>query len=922
MNSSINCGIKGSYQVQLKSGGKVVEETPWFSNDITNAGLNYPFIYSFANCFMFLSLGGSAWVYSSLRQQNTGTNSPIQSFQVYDPTFTGNAQQPNATGYYQHTGQYIGWEGYEIGGQHNSTFAGSFSSTCGTKFTNQGINLYRGWTIPTGANENGAVLGQALTINGFMVSPSSGANITGNQAFSLVDRTVTIPSGFTATITYQLSLNFNNYQTYTYFSGVQGDSNGYFNTGNAAIGTNGSELGLLSGWSNLSGIYSQIYPGVQIVDSLGACIIPAWGDQAEPMYSQCPNLYFYLSPDISEFAVSPYGSTGISESGAYNTPGVMANYTEFVSSVGGDLSVYSTVENSWPANPVAWYYSGLSNGGSQSNGPSTVTSVTIPSNIRLQNLLSIQDYINDSPISPSAFTYQVQGYVSPITSQEPVAFATPGSLGINSSYANYGQRAVYSTYLKRLPPTGSTLTGVGGVGIRNKKVTKSALFSPIQSAGTNSRYGSLVLGYLSAVGTIGSLTFQPYVDFLFFNNSGRAADTPHYRLIPDICLTDRGSGVSQVRFDITGANGLAPSSINNLYNVYGFMGPGVAITPTTASGLDINHPELQAGGSGYLFTGEILNQGVTGMENCNGGTGWGAVYGIITGWNFLGREYDTCLIDNTPWYTTGFSGFSGSYGVGTYPNPTGDSNLLYWPVKGSGLGLRITGMQYYLNGYGNMSDPFDYFITGNYQIISDIIYTGFALTGTNAVTTDLYQYTGNSNLIYFSGAGTSDFPLNISDITGNLSLQYNITGKSYNFQIATGLGANPVRFSGFKIQTGTWGYEQNWTPANILASTGNSIVGKDTSNHNITLVYFDGYNYWPLTGNANFSLLPTQFKKPSGVIHHVENINGSGNRLLPNYAYPNNQGINYYSPVQGGAYPGLSMQNGMQVFFDFNWSGG
>ena len=91
----------------------------------------------------------------------------------------------------------------------------------------------------------------------------------------------------------------------------------------------------------------------------------------------------------------------------------------------------------------------------------------------------------------------------------------------------------------------------------------------------------------------------------------------------------------------------------------------------------------------------------------------------------------------------GFIGFTGDYGTRVMPNPTGDLKQLYWPIKGSGLGLRITGMSYYLEGYGNLSDPIDYFKSGNYQMIGDIIYTGFAFTGTNAPTTDLYQYTGN-----------------------------------------------------------------------------------------------------------------------------------------------------------------------------------
>ena len=72
-------------------------------------------------------------------------------------------------------------------------------------------------------------------------------------------------------------------------------------------------------------------------------------------------------------------------------------------------------------------------------------------------------------------------------------------------------------------------------------------------------------------------------------------------------------------------------------------------------------------------------------------------------------------------------------------------------------------------------------------------------------------------------------------------------------------------------------------------------------------------------------LIPTQFMKPSGHIHHVENylVSGivTGNRLLPSYGIPNNDGIDYYNPVAGGSFPGMSTQNGMTLYFSFNWSG-
>ena len=96
MNTSINCGLKGQYKVDIFRGGgksrEFVESTDWFSNDITNVGLNYPFTYPFAKCFMFLSLGSG---YSNANNRNsTGLGTGLGSFTVYNPTTGGYSRQP------------------------------------------------------------------------------------------------------------------------------------------------------------------------------------------------------------------------------------------------------------------------------------------------------------------------------------------------------------------------------------------------------------------------------------------------------------------------------------------------------------------------------------------------------------------------------------------------------------------------------------------------------------------------------------------------------------------------------------------------------------------------------------------------------------------------------------------------------------
>ena len=76
MNYNLNLGLKGEYKVDIYSGKKLVETTDWFSNDITNYGLNYPYDYSFANCFMFLSVGTEIPLSDIYNQTGTGLFAP------------------------------------------------------------------------------------------------------------------------------------------------------------------------------------------------------------------------------------------------------------------------------------------------------------------------------------------------------------------------------------------------------------------------------------------------------------------------------------------------------------------------------------------------------------------------------------------------------------------------------------------------------------------------------------------------------------------------------------------------------------------------------------------------------------------------------------------------------------------------------
>lgn len=866
MNSSINCGLKGSYKVDLYKDGKFVKSTDWFSNEITNVGMNYPFNYPFARCFMFLSLGSGAISTSDDRKNGTGVATPIISIPVYNPTTQISSNQ---------SGTFIGWEGYEIGGPHDSNFIGTSSSACGTLLTNKGMNLYRGWTIPVGAFESGMYVNDNIHIKSFGVSPSSGADASGSKAFSLVDRDILIPVGHSATITYQLSLNFLNYESgYTPFKSQSVGINGWFNTGTAATGINNSELGILSTWSHLSGIYRQVYPGVQIVDSLGACVASKiFGDEMEPSIVHCKKSSFYLSPDMSQFSVSKFGKDNVvSENQAYNSLGLMANYAEFIDVFPAiTLKVDSDRISSFPVSTAnAYFYSGKNSADSSVSLANTDEKTTID-NIRLEGLIPISNYVTGNL---EDLDYQTM--LNILAKNYAVAYATYGGTGYSYSSPNYGQKMALSSYLKRIPIE-AAMTGTGvGTYQRNKKVTKKALFSPIASMGPNTRFGSMVLGYRSADGLIGNLTIRPYVDFLFYDTSGRAANMPHYRLIPDICLNERGSGVSQVIFDITGANGGNPSSIRRFASAYGYMGNGTS--DTLHSGLDINHPMHQGlvtdtvpssfipnGNkfSGYLFTGESLTINDLGNPTYNSETGWGAVYGIVATTGFYQNPYDTCLLDIPTWS-----------GLGHTPNPTGE--YVYWPISGSGLGVRVTGMKYYLKGYGDVSDVGDYFANGVKQLADDITYEGNSILGLTLSNPD----PGNTTITFTHTTATP------SSVT--FSLLYD--------------NSNSVT-----------GYDFNATYTRCSGATEVQIPGYEYSADNVT---FDP----PLT-MSSLSLSSTRWKKPSCVFHHVENIGDIGYRLLPNYANPNNEQINTYDVVKGGEYPGLSMENGLEMYLDFTWIG-
>ena len=597
------------------------------------------------------------------------------------------------------------------------------------------------------------------------------------------------------------------------------------------------------------------------------------------------------------------------------------------------------------------------------------------------NLLSNTNYTGILP----SFSYYSKNVVNARLAD--VSFATPGYVGFDDvNYLNYGQRAIFSSYLKRNPiDTGMYQTGAllpdnatPNPWQRVKKSTRFARISPIQSLGFNSRYGSMVLAYLPNPPSVSLAGGTAYVDYLFFDSSGRSARTPHYRLIPDVYFVERGSGVSNGFVTITG-NGVDYSPNSPIQRINGLrlcMGPGVA-TSTNSSGINIdsswhfnqNNNYAGYGGRSVLCPGTNVPSNCQGRSDTNANynntytadVGWGAVYGFLYNYpaaSTYALPMDTCLID-----VPAQGNFVSDNG-GNIPNPTGDYSKLCWPFPGSPINLQVlvTGMSYFSPLFNtNIQDPNDLVQNNGYQYFSDIISGGNSVSG---------AYQSFSSLRFF-GQGTYsgawiDISLNnnpVNSYTISASSSPALTGLSLlpsdinNFIYSTGsyIGSQTGIYSGFYsgkysdystgIHTGIYSgtyvatgfYTGIYTGLYVGIYTGfytGTYTGLYSGTHTGHGTYTGSYTGL-FTGNPIFDsgmyLSATQWKKPSGMIHHVESCNyyyrndysimSTGCRLLPNYASGNNTGTNHYDPMRGGSYPGMSMENGMELFFDLTWSG-
>jgi hypothetical protein len=952
MNKQIELGLEGAFKVDLFDGSnQLVSTTDYFSNFITPTGLSYPYIYPFADCFRYLSIGRSAIANSGTTGLNafgtTGLLDPINSYQVSNGT--------------SQTANYIDWRAYATGGE---------TATCGTVVTEQGPRFYRAWNIPSG---NGLVMNEptadGLAVSEFMVSPSSGSDPTGKWAFSRVVRNLFIPNGHRAVVSYQLRVNIKN-------TGVTMFSGGTFKTGNAEIE---NDIELVSGWANLSGYYRQVYHGLRCVDQIGMSYIPKLGDAMEPSSQNTSKMVWYLSPDNSQFDVNENGSNQTSIPDAYKSPGLMA-YIRTMDLRG--VTAYSSEVGAAKGNLTSLYH--------RSNPPVS----TIPANIT--TLTDIRIGRSNSPLllpvinnyftaDGSAFTYQSRQD----NNTKAISYATPGWKKFSSYFSDFGKIAVFSSFTDNIP---FQATGQNLITGRKKTVTRKSVFSPINSLGYNTRFGSMVFAY-NAGGTSPAKTYYPMVDVLFFDSSGRSL-MPHYRYITGIQMVERGSGIAESTVFISGT-GISGENIRRLSPRKTFQGSGnidmlTHATPAILGG----SPQIRFG---QVFSGGALNTGVTGLSknfiyNGTGYSGFGAVYGVVADGGYW-AAYDVGLVDKN--LNSLFE-----------PSPSGD---IYWPDfnPASKLFLKFTGIKYFDTGIG-VVDDFDNWFNGKKQILSEPVFYRTGIFSPSGVVTSL-PYTGDTLIFTNTGASDTTQTYTTSGYFITTKFYDNSTGISLSEVKANFVGdPSLVRLTGFVVNVGTTAGKLNglaWQdggavpttaaafrfvpkistfslPNTILAISGAMVPlariesffsgGKefrgypaatggnpflDTDDNYIFFTGFSGttpvyvtyvtglsFFRWNPSANNNFinpgsghwfnafsnltGRMPvTKFCPPTGFLLHnefvINNNNGTsvttGYRLLTHFSEPVNSGF-LSTGTRGGEYPALSMDNGLEVFLDISWS--
>jgi hypothetical protein len=644
---------------------------------------------------------------------------------------------------------------------------------------------------------------------------------------------------------------------------------------------------------------------------------------------------FYLSPDNSEFDVnSENGGAQDNETLAYSADGLMKRLFSIPMTLDKDVSSYSQSQ-----------LNNLFYGPAEIN--TSFPDVDTPFNIRLgsQTLaLNVPSVSKYSVTNAFASNFHYQDFND--ASVETISYATPGASGFDAGRSNFNQKAVFSTRPIKVPMTATTLNGPTG---RKKTITRKALFSPVSSLGYNTRFGSLVFGYNIDNAPAGQRIYYPYIDTLFYDSSGRSL-MQHYRLIKDVVLTERGTGISNAYIYISPQS----ENVQRLAVRKTFQGPYALSYP---SGIDTTHPcyttNWYGKPGGVIYSGN-LGANSTGDINysINGGSGWGSIYGVSADGDYNILPYDVGLTDH-------------SLTVNTKPNPTG---FIYWPsIKaGNELKLNFSGVKFFHPEIGEIADNGTFFgptgqiiqeirfITNSNSCVPEDSISSFIGTVTGFIggprKTNQYGYylsTQRYNYQTLTSVNNAQFIVNGNPFvasgfvfTGNAPIScYNLTSdmsqNRIGFGIRTGVTTDitddfadfsitaPVQMTGFFTGISDRGYLTGINNTAFRANQNNlqfAFSGfSSASPLYLTYLHKSGQN---IVGHSYLSGLPitSSFARPTGYLVHAENIGASGYRLLPNHGRPNKVGVDIYSPQQGGYYPGLSFDNGLEIFLDISWS--
>ena len=696
IQQNIEYGLQGQFKVDVYNReGEMVDTTDYFTNFITQTGLNYPLYYNFSDCFRYLTLG-----------RNGGANTMDVTGLLPAATFVTSLVKDYDNGAIS----YQDWA--YLGDEHLDKKSSSSAGSCGTIVGADGPSFYRGWKLPTG--DNVFTEGQT-TISEFMVSPSTGTDETGRFAFSRVPRSVSIPSGTRTIVTYMLNVKIKH-------TGVNYFHEGTFNTGQAEVS---EQKHLVSGFGNLSGYYRQCYHGLRCVDNQGRTFIPKYGDPMEPSNVRLTDLAIYFSPDNSQFDVNPHGGGQSNVASSYSADGLCAlsfNHDLAANANVGDDEIHNNAKMSISSLP------------SDSSSP-----FEHHKNIRLNATSSerpprLGDYTTSTNQSVD-LTSSVYNYLEMGTNgADAVSMATFGHEALRGAEFDRGFKTAFSSMMSNLGVNLVDFTG------RRRNLVRKAFITPINALGHNSRFGSLVYAFKN-----GS-AYWPAVDCMFFDNSGRSV-MQHYRVFSGCHLTERGKGIIKSTLttdpstyggfnvetvhgpivydtnlgssDITGVSGLYETT--EFFNNETWQ---TEVNPAVAVRISGNIPV------GYTVPGDTGNYAA---DHANKGKvmvdntlywGVGAIQGHLTP-----SAFDYGVVDNRV-EIKDKDGNTVRTPINTPPKVAGtdgkgydfSTDNLYWPnVEGGKLNFKVTDLNYYHAGLGVLPDPTFHF-SASEQIVADVSY--------------------------------------------------------------------------------------------------------------------------------------------------------------------------------------------------------